>query len=136
MDEPTIELYMTATPCTIEQDEPLSRAHELMRKHAIRHLPVLERGKLVGLVSLGDLHLMETLDGVDPKEATVGEAMSDNPYCASPRAPLHRVAAEMAARKISSAIVVEHDRVVGIFTAVDALRGMSLLLEQLGAAMR
>jgi acetoin utilization protein AcuB len=131
MDEPTVDRYMTPSPQTIGQDEPLSAAHEIMRAHAIRHLPVLEGRELVGLVSLGDLHLLETLDGVDPTEATVREAMSDNPYTASPRAPLRQVAAEMAARKISSAVVVEDDRVVGIFTAVDGLRGLSMLIEQM-----
>jgi acetoin utilization protein AcuB len=136
MDEPTVELYMTASPHTIEHDQPLSVAHELMRTHAIRHLPVLEGGALVGLVSLGDLHLFETLDDVDPREATVFEAMSDNPYAVSASEPLRQVAAEMATRKISSAVVVERDRVVGIFTAVDGLRGLSLLLAQVGATMR
>jgi acetoin utilization protein AcuB len=136
MDEPTVELYMTASPHTIDQDQPISAAHELMRAHAIRHLPVLEGDALVGLVSLGDLHLLETLEGVDPRDAKVFEAMSDNPYVVSPREPLRQVAAEMAARKISSAVVAERARVVGIFTAVDGLRGLSLLLAQVAAAMR
>src|SRR5690242_1905417 len=60
MDEPTVDRYMTPSPHTIGQDEPLSAAHELMRAHSIRHLPVLEGRALVGLVSLGDLHLLET----------------------------------------------------------------------------
>jgi len=129
MDEPTVDRYMTPSPYTIGQDAPLTAAHELMRAHSIRHLPVVDGAALVGLVSLGDLHLLETLDGVDPAEATVREAMSDNPYTAAPKAPLRLVAAEMASRKISSAVVVEDDRVVGIFTAVDGLRGLSQLLE-------
>lgn len=133
MDEPTVEHYMTPSPFTIGQDEPLSAAHELMRSHSIRHLPVLDAGALVGLVSLGDLHLLETLDGVDPGEATVREAMSDDPYSVAPGAPLRQVAGEMAARKISSAVVVDDERVVGIFTAVDGLRGLSLLLERFAA---
>jgi acetoin utilization protein AcuB len=133
MDEPTVDRFMTPSPHTIGQDQPLSAAHEIMRAHAIRHLPVLDGRALVGLVSLGDLHLLETLDGVDPTEATVREAMSDDPYTAAPHAPLRQVAAEMAARKISSAVVVEGERVVGIFTAVDGLRGLSLLIEQMKA---
>lgn len=136
MDEPTVDLYMTPSPHTIGVEATLTEAHELMRRHTIRHLPVLDAGALVGLVSLGDLHLLETLDGVDPNDASVREAMSDNPYAVSPDAPLRRVAAEMAARKISSAVVVEGGRVVGIFTAVDGLRGLSLLLEQTAQAMR
>jgi acetoin utilization protein AcuB len=131
--DPTVDRYMTPSPFTIGQGEPLSAAHELMRAHSIRHLPVLDGRALVGLVSLGDLHLLETLDGVDPNEATVREAMSDDPYTVAPHAPLRQVAAEMAARKISSAVVVDGERVVGIFTAVDGLRGLSLLLEGLAA---
>ena len=136
MDEPTVELYMTAPAYTIGPEQPLSAAHALMRAHAIRHLPVLEDGALVGLLSLGDLHLLETLDGVDPDEVTVREAMSEKPYAVDPHEPLRQVASDMATRKISSAVVVDDARVVCIFTAVDGLRGLSLLLEQVGAAMR
>src|SRR5690606_42132667 len=91
--------------------------------------PVVEGGALLGRVARGGLRLLEPLDGVDPAEATVREAMSDNSYTAAPTAPLRLVAAEMASRKISAAVVVEDDRVVGIFTAVDGLRGLSQLLE-------
>lgn len=136
MDEPTVDLYMTPAPCTIGPDQPLAAAHALMRRHLIRHLPVIEAGALVGVVSIGDLHLFETLDGVDPKEARVREAMTANPYSVSPDAPLREVAAKMADRKIGSALVVEQGQVVGIFTAVDGLRGLSLLVEQISAAMR
>jgi CBS domain-containing protein len=59
--------------------------------------------------------------------------MSDDPYSVAPGAPLRQVAGEMAARKISSAVVVADERVVGIFTAVDGLRGLSLLLERFAA---
>jgi acetoin utilization protein AcuB len=136
MDEPTIELYMHPTPHTIEQDQPLAAAHALMREHSIRHLPVVEGQTLVGLVSVHDLHFLETLDGVDQNRVSVREAMSPEPYAVGPRAALRQVALEMADRKISSAVVVEGGRVIGILTAVDALRGLSLLTQQLLSAMR
>jgi CBS domain-containing protein len=40
---------------TIGPDEPVSRAVQLMREHALRRLPVAEGGHAVGIVSLGDL---------------------------------------------------------------------------------
>ena len=136
MDEPTIELYMHPAPYAIEQDQPLAAAHALMRSHSIRHLPVFDRDTLVGLVSVHDLHLLETLDGVDQNRVSVREAMSADPYTVAPGTPLRRVALEMADRRISSALVVDQGQVIGILTAVDALRGLSLLVQQLLAAMR
>lgn len=136
MDEPTVDLYMTPSPHTIGQDEPLTVAHQLMRAHAIRHLPVMDGDELVGLVSLRDLHLFETLDGVDPRRVAVREAMSNETYAVEPRATLREVTAHMANHKLGSAVVVEAGKVVGIFTAVDGLRGLSLLLEQLRASMQ
>lgn len=136
MEEPTVDLYMTPAPQTISQDQPLAEAHRLMREHAIRHLPVLDGERLVGLVSQRDLHFFETLDGVDPEAVTVLEAMSEEPYAVEPRTTVREVAAHMADHKLGSAVVVEGGQVVGIFTAVDGLRGLSLLLQQLLQASR
>ncbi len=95
-----------------------------MRKHHIRHLPVLDGGKLVGVVSLGDLHLVETLAEVDPAKVRVEEAMSAEPYTVSPDTPVGDVAAEMAEHRYGCAIVVDEQKVVGVFTTVDALRAL------------
>ena len=46
---------MTETPHSIGKDQPLAVAHRLMKEHDLRHLPVLEQGKLVGLVSERDV---------------------------------------------------------------------------------
>ena len=46
---------MTRSPLRIGAGEPLSRAHELMRNHQVRDLPVVRNGRLVGVVSLDDL---------------------------------------------------------------------------------
>ena len=123
-----IEKYMTRSPQTIDRDRTLHEAHFLMRHHRIRHLPVVDGGHLVGILSLGDLHLIETLRDVDPLEVKVDEAMTKDPYSVSPDAPLDAVADAMAERRIGSAVVVDEGGVVGVFTAVDALHAFAELL--------
>ena len=54
---PTVSRYMTRQPWTISSQSSLSDAHAVMREHAIRHLPVIDDGKLVGIVSDRDLRL-------------------------------------------------------------------------------
>jgi acetoin utilization protein AcuB len=120
-----IREFMTAHPHSVGLEQSLSKAHQLMREHAIRHLPVLDGGRVVGLLSQRDLHLIETLTDVDPEEVTVEEAMSTEPYCVSPSKPLGEVAMEMAERKLGAAIVTDHGRVVGLYTTVDALRALA-----------
>ena len=124
----TVSNFMTRYPHTIGADQTLATAHELMRKHKIRHLPVLLRGELVGLVSQRDLQLVETLRDVDPNSVRVEEAMSPNPCAVSPDTSLDWVAVEMESHKYGSMIVVEAGAVVGVFTTVDAMRALAEVL--------
>jgi acetoin utilization protein AcuB len=101
-----------------------------MRDHRIRHLPVLDAGRLVGVVSDRDLHLIETLQDVDPEKVKVDEAMSTDPFVIDRRRALLDVVCEMVDHKYGSAIVVDGDRVIGVFTVVDALRLLSDLLQR------
>jgi acetoin utilization protein AcuB len=125
---PPISKYMTTAPHSIGPDQTLATAHKFMREHQIRHLPVLSGGRLVGMVTLRDLHLVETLKDVDPTRVTVEEAMSSEVYAVSPEAPLDEVAAAMAEHKYGSAVVVQNQKVVGIFTTVDACKTLHELL--------
>lgn len=118
----TMNQVMTPQPITIGRDQPLAKAHELMRSHACRHLPVLERGELVGIVSQRDLYFLETIAGVDMDADKVDDAMSSDAYWVSPEATLAEVCAEMSAHRYGCAVVMERERVAGIFTATDALR--------------
>lgn len=125
-----VEKYMTASPHTVGRNQPLSVAHRIMRDHRIRHLPVLDAGKLVGVVSDRDLHLIETLKDVDPDKVKVDEAMSPEPFVVDRRKPLTEVVVEMVERKVGSALVVDEDRVIGVFTVIDALRLLAELLQR------
>jgi acetoin utilization protein AcuB len=126
---PHIDKYMTPGPHSVGQEQPLTQAHRLMREHRIRHLPVLHGGKLVGVLSDRDLHLIETLRDVDPEKVTVEEAMSEVVYTVAPKAPLDEVVREMARQKLGCAVVEDNGKVVGVFTTVDAMRAFADLLE-------
>ncbi len=125
---PTIQNYMTTTPISVDRTETIASAHQRMREHSIRHLPVLEGDKLVGIVSQRDLHLIETIRDVDADEVTVDDAMMP-PYTVSPDAPLDQVVAEMAEQKYGSALVTQNGKVVGVFTTIDAMRAFAELLQ-------
>lgn len=128
----TIDKYMSRVPHTIGRKQTMERAHEVMREHGIRHLPVLDGGKLVGIVSDRDLHLVETLKDVDPAVVSVDEAMTPDPYIVHPNAKLGETVSEMASKKLGSAVVVDNDRVVGIFTVIDAMHALAWVLELVG----
>ncbi len=125
MTIPAISEYMTPSPHTVGVDQPMTVAHQLMRTHKLRHLPVLSGGSIVGVVTDGDLHLIETLRDVDPHQVTVEEAMTGEPYCIDPETPLDTVVAQMAQHKFGCAIVARHHKVLGIFTTVDACRAFA-----------
>lgn len=125
---PPIRKYMSTSPHSIGRDQTLAKAHAMMREHGFRHLPVLEGGKLVGLVTMRDLHLIETLRDVNVNEVTVEDAMTSDVYAVTPDAALDEVAAEMAERKYGCTIVMQNDHVVGVFTTVDACRALHELL--------
>lgn len=125
---PAISRYMTPAPHSIGDEQPLLEAHHMMKQHSIRHLPVLRGGKLVGILTERDLAVIENLSGVDPHSTPVEEAMNSNAYAVHPEAPLDEVVDEMARFKYGSAIVMQNNKVVGIFTTVDACRALHELL--------
>jgi acetoin utilization protein AcuB len=124
----TIEQYMTRSPHSIGAEQTLARAKAVMHEYGIRHLPVLHGGRLVGIVTDRDVHLVEALEDVDPRLVTVSDAMSTSVFSVAPETPLEEVAKEMADRKYGSAVVLHGHEVAGIFTTVDACRALASLL--------
>ena len=127
---PRVDKFMTTSPHTIGLDQPLTQAHAMMHKHKIRHLPVLNGGQLVGVLTDRDLHLVETLRDVDPDKVTVEDAMTPSPYSVTPHAALDEVAAEMAEHKYGCAVVIDNTHVVGVLTTVDLARVLTDVLRQ------
>lgn len=126
---PAVEKYMTTSPHSIGTDQTLAKAHEMMHAHDIRHLPVLAGGRIVGMLTDRDLHLIESMDGVDVREVKVDDAMATSVYSVSTETPLDEVVATMGHKKYGSAVVLQNGKVVGIFTTVDLCRAFAELLQ-------
>lgn len=108
--------YMVRSPKVADPSMRVSDALTFLRELRIRHLPVVESHRLVGIVSERDLI------GASPSKR-VGDIMKKRVFVASSKTPLSEVAAEMASNKIGSAVIVDmHNHVIGIFTTTDALR--------------
>jgi acetoin utilization protein AcuB len=127
---PPVSEYMSAAPLTIDGDRTMSQAHALMLHRQIRHLPVMSAHKLVGVITLGDLHLVEAIGSVDPTRVRVDAVMTQDVYAVSPVTPVDEVVREMARQKYGSTVVVDDGKVVGVFTVVDVCRAFADLLRQ------
>lgn len=130
LDNLKIQQFMTRDPRTVACHESVATAADLMREHKIRHLPVMQGNKLVGILSERDIAIVESIQSTDPKRITVTEAMTANPYVCSLDTGLRDVAVEMINSRIGAALVIEQGKVVGIYTTVDALRTLIDLVAQ------
>ncbi len=117
-----IRTLMTPTPVSIGRQQPMAEASRRMTEHRIRHLPVLDGGRVVGIISDRDLAMVESFPGVDTETVTVEEAMTPDPYVVGPEEPLAAVISALAEHKYGTAVIVKDNRLAGIFTTVDALR--------------
>jgi acetoin utilization protein AcuB len=121
---PTVGSVMTPFPYVVHVDDSLLVARTLMVEHDVRHLPVKDGETLVGVLT--DRDLKRALDpdlGLPPKdELFVRDVFVRDAYIVDRGQPLDLVLEQLASRHIGSALVTKSDRLVGIFTLVDACR--------------
>lgn len=132
MKQELVKDWMTANPVTITASTTLPEAHRLMMEHRIRRLPVMEKGRLVGIVTLGDVR------GAEPSGATslsvweinylisrlrIEEIMTPRPFTIRQEATLGEAAEMMLKYKVSGLPVLnEQDELIGIITESDIFR--------------
>ncbi len=131
----TVAEHMQTCLVTIRPRETLEEAAGLMRRHRIRHLPVVAGGDLIGLVSDRDLRrscgraLIEDaqaeVDGRLYVEKTrVLDTMSRYIHTIAPQATLRDAANKMREHRIGALPVCDGERLVGILTGTDLLRAV------------
>jgi acetoin utilization protein AcuB len=124
-----IREVMKKEPLSISPNIKLTEAYRLMIEKKIRHLPVVENRKLVGVVTDRDLRLATSLltaHPFDPK-TTVGLVMSHPVQTTNPNDPIELATQTMRELKIGCLPVIEDNRLVGIVTITDLLDALLLL---------
>ena len=129
-EQTKVEDIMTRNPHTLQVDDVLDLADDLMSMARIRHIPILERGKLIGIVSQRDLFfsaLVQTL-GLRQREQKdlmktirAREVMTRPVITISPGTSVKEAARLMAENKIGCLPVVKDKEFIGIVTETDIL---------------
>jgi len=137
-----VKMRMTKDPISVSPDTSILEAWKIMQNSQVRRLLVMDKGKLVGIVTERDLR------SVSPSRATslsifeinylleklkVKDAMTSNPITVDADAPIEEAALIMKNNKVSALPVIEDGKVVGIITESDIFRAF---IEMLGEGKR
>jgi CBS domain-containing membrane protein len=129
----SVERAMTPFPTTLAPTATIADARAAMRNYRVRHLPVVEAGSPIGVVSDRDLRVAEAVYP-DPSEARALRAIqlvgTEGRHVVDAAASLDAVLLDMSERRLDAVLVVARGRLVGILTAVDACRMLGLHLRQ------
>lgn len=131
-DEWLVSRWMSKTPFTVKPRSPLVDAFELMHQHRIRHVPVVDHGKLVGIISDRDVRQAMPLrkHGGGDTEPAYGKAMTRthvdtvmtrNPITVSPMSTVREAAEIICREKVGALPVMEDEKLVGIVSTDDLL---------------
>lgn len=124
MRDTSIDRIMTTEPVMIGPGDSAAKARELLKTSGIHHLPVVENGKLVGIVSSADLLKLYVLDEEVALStlATVSQIMELNPVVLAATATLRDAAEKLMNGGFHALPVVDTGRnLIGIVTSVDLI---------------
>ncbi|MCC7556560.1 MAG: CBS domain-containing protein, partial [Methanoculleus marisnigri] len=127
LQDVTVADAMNSPVATVEPTTPLPRVVDMMYETKHLGFPVVDRGSLVGIVALADVHKVSPID----REAMqVRDVMTRDPTVLPPSAPLIDALRIITGQEIGRIPVVEDDTLVGIVTRTDVLRVMELREEE------
>jgi acetoin utilization protein AcuB len=124
---------MTRDPKTVSPDDPLSFAARILREHRFHHLPVVEGGRLVGILSDADLRNASygtmPAEGGTAEDLPVREAMRTEVWSVTPDDSVEDALLILTREKFGALPVLSGDRLVGIITRADLLKAFVDLLD-------
>ena len=125
-----ISKIMTKEVITLTLNDSLFDAKNLFKKYHIRHIPVVENEKIVGILSLTDLLRISFVDSYGDNESidttiynmlSISQVMANDPVNVSSNSIIKDVASLLATKEFHALPVVDNEKLVGIITTTDLL---------------
>jgi CBS domain-containing protein len=118
----SIKEVMTSQVKACEPDTTVVEAAKVMAKEDVGPVPIVEGGRLTGIVTDRDIVVRVVAEGRDPNSTTVGEIASRDLVTVSPDDDLDAALQQLAQNQVRRIPVVEGDRLVGIVAQADIAR--------------
>lgn len=127
----TVRDLMARDPVTLDRNETLDLAESIMNLGRIRHMPVVDNGKVIGIISQRDLFRSALIRALGfgrratsalIKTIKIKEVMTEHVITTAPEVTVKEAARIMIDKKIGCLPVVENEKLVGLLTETDILR--------------
>lgn len=127
---------MTKAIITLNQSDDLEHAEMLFKRHHIRHIPVVKKAAIIGMLSYTDLLKISFADVTEDDYQvnavvynmfSIAQVMTKNLVCVSSKTTIKEVAEILTSNEFHALPVVDHNVLVGIVTTTDLI---NYLLEQ------
>jgi CBS domain-containing protein len=118
----TIRDVMTSNPTSCEPSSTVLDAAKVMAQEDVGPVPVVEGGRVVGIVTDRDLVVRVLAEGRDPSSTTLGEILSSDLVTVQPDSDLNEALQLMAQSQVRRLPVVEGEQLVGIVAQADVAR--------------
>jgi len=132
-----VSTIMTNNVIKLNVTDSLAKAEKLFKEKKIRHIPVMNGNKIIGMLSYTDLLKISIADTLDENEEeidiavynvfTIQQVMAKNLVCISPDTSIKEAAEILATREFHALPVTENGDLAGILTTTDLIR---YLIEQ------
>ncbi len=127
-----ISSIMTTKLITLDVNDGLDKAEHLFKKYKIRHIPVIEKDKIIGMISMNDLLRISFADGAYREEENISSSIYDmftlkqlmigNLETVTPDTTIKEVAELLVQREFHSLPVVENGTLKGMVTTTDLIK--------------
>lgn len=124
-----ITVLMSDNPITLNSDDDLTTAEELFKLHKIRHIPIVQGRKVIGMLSHTDLLRVSYKDSIEEFETefdtvlnskfTIEQVMTKNVVAVNTKTTIAEVATILSEREFHALPVLENDELIGIITTTD-----------------